>query len=175
MPVIVGYLIIFLARVVDVSLSTIRMLMVVQGRKVQAAMIGFFEVGIYVTALGSVVKDLSNPLKLFVYCLGFATGNYVGITIENKIALGNLSAQIILRDAENKELVDSLRKNGFGVTIIQGEGINGPKEVLTVALNRKDLESLKKLVYEFEEKAFITVSNINPISGGYFSQIKVKK
>ena len=149
--------------------------MVVQGRRVQAAMIGFFEVGIYVTALGSVVKDLDNPYKLLVYCLGFATGNFVGITIENKIALGNLSAQIILRDAENKELVNSLRENGFGVTIIQGEGINGPKEVLTVALNRKDLESLKKLVYEFEEKAFITVSNINPISGGYFSQIKVKK
>ena len=175
MPVIVGYLIIFISRVVDVSLSTIRTLMVVQGRRVQAAMIGFFEVGIYVTALGSVVKDLDNPYKLLVYCLGFATGNFVGITIENKIALGNLSAQIILRDAENKELVNSLRENGFGVTIIQGEGINGPKEVLTVALNRKDLESLKKLVYEFEEKAFITVSNINPISGGYFSQIKVKK
>lgn len=175
MPIFLGYFIIFISRVVDVTMSTVRTLMVVQGRKVQAAIIGFFEVGIYVTALGSVVKDLDNPFKLLVYCLGFATGNFVGITIENKIALGNLSAQIILRDTENRELVNALRENGFGVTIIQGEGINGPKEVLTVALNRKDLESLKKLVYEFEEKAFITVSNINPISGGYFSQIKVKK
>lgn len=173
MSVFLGYALIFLSRVVDVSLTTVRTLMVVQGRKVQAAIIGFFEVGIYVTALGFVVKDLSdNPLKLFIYCLGFATGNYVGITIENKIALGNLSAQIILRDSENRDLVQTLRDNGFGVTVIQGEGINGPKEVLTVALNRKDLRFLKNLVYEYEEKAFITVNSINPISGGYFAQIK---
>ncbi len=172
MSFLLGYAIIFFSRVLDVSLSTFRTLMVVQGRRVQAAMIGFFEVGIYITALGSVVKDLDDPFKLLAYCLGFATGNYVGITIENKIALGNLSAQIILKTAENKELVEALREKGFGVTIIQGEGINGPKEVLNIALNRKDLTNLKKIVYEFANDAFITVSNINPISGGYFATIK---
>ncbi len=170
---ILVYVLIFLSRVVDVSLSTLRTLMVVQGRKVQAAVIGFFEVGIYVTILGFVVKDLSdNPIKLLVYCLGFATGNYVGITIENKIALGNLLAQIVPKNSENQNLIQALRENGFGVTVIQGEGIDGSKEVLTVALNRKDLDSLKKLVYKYDEKAFITVNSINPISGGYFSQIK---
>jgi uncharacterized protein YebE (UPF0316 family) len=172
MSLIFSYVIIFMARVMDVTLATIRTLMVVQGRKVQAAAIGFFEVGIYVTALSSVVSSLDDPLKLFAYCLGFATGNFVGITIENKIALGNLSAQIILKNSENHDLVDSLREHGFGVTIIRGEGINGPKEVLNIALNRKDLNNLKKLVYEHEADAFITVNNINPISGGYFSNIK---
>lgn len=172
MSLLFGYAIIFLARVLDVTLSTIRTLMVVQGRRVQAAIIGFFEVGIYVTALSSVVSGLDDPLKLLAYCLGFATGNFVGITIENKIALGNLSAQIILKTTENHDLVSSLRDNGFGVTIIQGEGINGPKEILNVALNRKNLNDLKKLVYEHEANAFITVNNINPISGGYFTTIK---
>ncbi len=172
MELLLGYAMIFMFRVVDVTLTTIRTLMVVQGRKVQAAMIGFFEVGIYITALGKVVSGLDNPLNLLAYCAGFACGNYVGITIENKIALGNLSAQIILKTAENHDLVDKLRESGFGVTIIQGEGINGPKEVLSVALNRKDLNKLRITINEFEKDAFVTVNSINPISGGYFTSIK---
>lgn len=172
MHLILGYLLIFSARVADVTLATIRTLMVVQGRKVQAALIGFFEVGIYVTVLGKVVSSLDNPMNLLSYCLGFAAGNFVGITIENKIALGNLSAQIILKTDDNHELIEQLREKGFGVTIIQGEGIRGPKEILTIALHRKDLSRLRKLIYEYEKDAFITVSSINPISGGYFTVIK---
>lgn len=172
MELLLGYALIFISRVTDVSLATIRTLMVVQGRRVQAAIIGFFEVGIYVTALGKVVSNLDNPLNLLAYCAGFACGNYVGITIENKIAMGNLSAQIILKTAENHDLVDALREAGFGVTIIQGAGIKGPKEVLNVALNRKDLSKLRSIINEFEKEAFVTVSTINPISGGYFRAIK---
>ena len=148
MSFLIGYLLIFLARVADVTLATIRTLMVVQGRKTQAAIIGFFESGIYVVALGKVVNGLDNPLNLLAYCLGFATGNYVGITIENMIALGNLSAQIILKTSDNTELINALRENGFGVTIIEGKGIEGPKDVIYVALNRKDLKKLKKIVYD---------------------------
>ncbi|MBC8586768.1 DUF2179 domain-containing protein [Paratissierella segnis] len=172
MSFLIGYLLIFLARVADVTLATIRTLMVVQGRKTQAAIIGFFESGIYVVALGKVVNGLDNPLNLLAYCLGFATGNYVGITIENMIALGNLSAQIILKTSDNTELINALRENGFGVTIIEGKGIEGPKDVIYVALNRKDLKKLKKIVYDINKDAFITVNSINPISGGYFASVK---
>ena len=108
-----GYILIFVSRVCDVSLATIRTLMVVQGRKVQAAAIGFFEVIIYIVALGEVVSSLDNPMNLLFYALGFAAGNYVGIMIENKIALGNLGAQIILKTDDNKELIDRLRENTF--------------------------------------------------------------
>ena len=97
MSALFGYLLIFLARVSDVSLGTIRTLMVVQGRKWQAALIGFFEVTIYVVVLGTVVSNLKNPMNLLSYSLGYACGNFVGITIENKIGLGNLAAQIILK------------------------------------------------------------------------------
>lgn len=172
MSLFLGYVFIFFARVLDVSMSTTRTLMVVQGRKVQAAIIGFFEVGIYVTALSKVVNSLDNPWNLLAYCLGFATGNYVGITIENKIALGNLSAQIILKTDDNKELVDSLRSSGFGITIIEGYGLEGRSEIIQVALNRKDLNKLKKIVYDINKDAFITVNSINPISGGYFTSVK---
>lgn len=148
--------------------------MVVQSRKVQAAIIGFFEVIIYVTALGKVVGSLDNPFNLLAYGLGFACGTFIGITVENKIALGNLGAQIILRTADNHGLIETLRENKFGITVIEGHGIEGPREILSVALNRKDLGKLKKLVYEYDEKAFITVNSISPVSGGYFYSGKKK-
>lgn len=172
MSLLFGYALIFLARVLDVSLGTIRTLMVVQGRKWQAALIGFFEVTIYVIILGKVVNDLSNPLSLLSYSLGYACGNYVGITIENKIGLGNLGAQIILNDSDNKQLIEILRDENFGVTVLQGEGREGTREILSVVIKRKSLDSLRKIVYEYDENAFITVNNINPISGGYFAAIK---
>ena len=167
-----GYALIFLARVVDVSMSTTRTLMVVQGRKFQASMIGFFEVGIYITVLGKVVSSLDNPLNLLAYCGGFAAGNFVGITIENKIALGNLSAQIIMKNANNGDLVDALRQNGFGVTILEGQGIEGPREVLNVIFNRKDMQKMKETVDSIDKNAFITVNSITPVRGGYFAQMK---
>lgn len=172
MGFLTGYLFIFFARVFDVSLATFRTLMVVQGRKVPAAIIGFFEVSIYITALSKVVSSLDNPFNLLAYGLGFACGNYVGITIENKIALGNLAVQIILKKSGNKELMEVLRENGFGVTVIVGQGLEGTKDILSVAINRKDLNNLKKIVYEYDKNAFITVNNINPISGGYFATNK---
>ena len=169
-----GYLFVFFARVSDVTLSTIRTLMVVQGRRVQAALIGFFEVSIYVTALSRVVNDLNDPKKLLSYALGFACGNFIGITIENKIALGNLAAQVILKTSDNEKLIEDLRKSGFGVTVIEGYGREGTREILNIAINRKDLDNLKTKVYGYDEDAFITVSSISPISGGYFSTIKKK-
>lgn len=172
MGILFGYLFIFMARVMDVSLGTFRTLMVVQGRRIPAALIGFFEVSIYVTALGKVVNSLDNPLNLLAYALGFASGNFIGITIESKIALGNLSAQIILKTSDNQELIEILRDNKFGVTVIEGKGKEGNREILNVVINRKDLSNLKRIVYGYEDKAFITVNNINPISGGYFAPSK---
>lgn len=171
---IMGYLFIFFARVLDVTMATVRTLMVMQSRKFQAAIIGFFEVIIYITALGKVVDSLDNPISLLAYGLGFACGTYVGITVENKIALGNLGAQIVLKTADNKELIKVLRENKFGITVIEGEGIEGPREILNIALNRKDLDKLREIVYKYDERAFITVNNINPISGGFFYSVKKK-
>lgn len=171
---IIGYLFIFFARVIDVTLATVRTLMVMQSRKLQAAIIGFFEVTVYMAALGKVVDSLDNPINLIVYGLGFACGNYVGIMVEDKIALGNLAAQIILSAPENEELIQILREKQFGVTIMEGQGIEGSRKILNIALNRKDLKKLKDTVYDFDEKAFIVVSNINPISGGFFHSVKKK-
>lgn len=172
MDALIGYAMIFFARVVDVSLSTTRTLMVVQGRKILAATIGFFEVGIYITVLGKVVSSLDNPLNLLAYCAGFAAGNFVGITIENKIAMGNLSAQIIMKSSNEGELIEALRLNGFGVTVLEAQGIEGPRAILNVVLNRKDMQKLKSVVDSIDSNAFITINNITPVRGGYFAPMK---
>jgi len=174
MSAVLGYLIIFTARVIDVTLATFRTLMVVQGRKVYAAIIGFFEIIIYVSALNQVVSNLDNIGNLLAYGLGFACGNYVGITLESKIALGNLSAQIILKKGDNQELIDELRECGFGVTKILGQGREGSRDILNVVINRKDLSSLKEIVFRYDPDAFIITNAISPISGGYFSTVKRK-
>lgn len=172
MGLLVGYLAIFLARVTDVTLATFRTLMVVQGRGVQAAIIGFFEITIYVVSLSAVVNNLDNPFNLLSYALGFACGNYLGVKIEGKIALGNLSVQVILKTPDNEDLKELLRDKGFGVTVLTGQGREGTREILNLVINRKDLKVMQKLIYEYDNKAFITVSNINPISGGYFLPTK---
>lgn len=175
MSIVLGYLLIFVARVVDVTLATIRMLMVMQSRKVQAAIIGFFEICIYITALGKVVNSLDNLGNLLAYALGFACGTYVGITIENRIALGNLSAQVVLKEDDNNiQLVETLRECGFGATVLEGQGREGNRKVIYLVINRKDLARFKGIVYDYDAEAFITVSSINPISGGYFSPGKKK-
>jgi uncharacterized protein YebE (UPF0316 family) len=172
MELIFGYLLIFVARLVDVSMATMRTLMVVQGRRWPAAIIGFFEITIYVLALGKVVNNLSNPFNLLSYSLGFATGNFVGITIENKIALGKLAVKIILKTEQNDDLIDGLRGEGFGVTVVSGEGREGTREILNIIIDRKRLQKLRDVLSEYDDTAFITVNSINPISGGYFSPKK---
>lgn len=172
MEFLLGYAVIFFARVADVTLATFRTLMVVQGRAVQAAVIGFFEIIIYVTALGTVVNNLDDPWKILSYALGFACGNYLGVVMENKIALGNLSVQVILKTRENNELKERLRHTGFGVTGLMGHGLEGEREILNLVINRKDLKVVQKLIYDYDPTAFMTVGNINPISGGYFLPTK---
>lgn len=175
MSLFLGYLFIFLARITDVTLSTVRTLMVVQGRKIHAAIIGFFEVSIYIIILGKVVSNLNNVGNILAYALGFACGNFIGITIEKKIALGKLSVHVILKGDNNYKLIEELRNNGFGVTVINGEGKSGPRQIVHIAINRKDLDKLTEIIFAYDEKAFITANSINPINGGYYSSIRKKK
>ena len=162
-----GYLFIFLARVLDMSLATMRTLMLVRGKGLIAASIGFFEIMIYITALNKVVSGLSNPVNLVVYALGFATGNFMGSFIEEKLALGLTTVQII---TERHDIGDMIRNMGFGVTSLEGKGREGFKEVLIVSLPRKELKSLLNYIDENDSTAFITIMDTRASKGGYFKQ-----
>ncbi|KYO68705.1 DUF2179 domain-containing protein [Thermovenabulum gondwanense] len=169
MSPIAGYLFIFFARVADVSLATIRTIMIVKGHRLQAAIIGFFEVIIYITALTQVVGKLNNPLNLLSYALGFATGNFVGSFIEEKLALGYTTVQVI---TQRSRLCEKIRNCGFGVTTLNGMGKEGIREVLMISTARKDLPKLISLIEEEDDTAFITVLDTKSAKGGYFKQNK---
>ncbi|MEW6524886.1 MAG: DUF2179 domain-containing protein [Bacillota bacterium] len=173
MEVFFGYFIIFAARVADVTLGTLRVLMVVRGRRFQAAAIGFFEVTIFLGALSMVVRDLDNPVKVLAYALGFATGNILGSIIEERLALGYMTTQIICR-RHDVNLDEILRGQGFGVTVLQGQGREGPRKILLVTVERKALAKLHRCIEEHDPGAFFTVLETRNIHGGVFQSRKGK-
>jgi len=165
LELLLGYLLIFGARVVDVSLGTIRTLLIVRGKRLQAAAYGFFEVIVYVLALNQVFQTLNQPASLLVYALGFAAGNYVGSLLEEKLALGYLTVQAISLNCPD-ELATVLRLEGFGVTVLSGTGKEGTRQVLNVVLKRKDLGKLFGLVDSWDSQAFVTVFDARSTRGG---------
>ncbi|SKC92491.1 DUF2179 domain-containing protein [Maledivibacter halophilus] len=169
---LLGYLFIFIARVADVSLFTIRMLFIVRGKRVQAALLGFVEVIIYITALGKVVSGLSDYRNLLVYALGYACGNIVGSFLEEKLAIGKITAQIVCSHCDGKILAENLRDEGFGVTVVEGEGRDGKRYILNVMMNRKNIKKLYNILDQLEKRPVVTVFDIKSIKGGYFAKMK---
>ncbi len=155
------------------SLATFRILMITRGRSFLAAMIGFFEAALYITALSQVVNRLDNPLNLFIYAAGFAVGTYTGSVIEDRIALGHVNVQIISVEFHDR-LQDILRENGFGVTTVEGCGKDGKHNILYVLLKRRDLPRLMRLIDSEDKRAFISVMDTRKIIGGFFPRRKAK-
>ncbi|PKM86094.1 MAG: hypothetical protein CVU87_13155 [Firmicutes bacterium HGW-Firmicutes-12] len=169
LPLIGGYLFIFFARIADVSLSTVRTLMIVRGKRFYAAIIGFFEVLIYIWALGKIFSNLDNPLNIFIYALGFAAGNIVGSFIEEKLAVGILTVQVITLKSP-LELTEKLRCCGYGVTVVEGMGREGVRYILQIILKRKYIPELRKEIDQWDKDAFWTIFDARQTKGGIFSR-----
>jgi len=165
--VLLGYFLIFGARVVDVSCATLRMLLLVRNKPLVAASIGFFEVIVYICALGYVVNNLHNdPVNIVFYALGFATGNIVGSKIEERMAIGYATVQVITL-CRPLELAEELRQMDFGVTVIEGIGREGVHPILHIILPRKRVPELVNKVDCWDAKAFITVLETKATQGGF--------
>lgn len=169
-----SYLFIFTARATDMSMATIRTIMIVRGKKFTAAFIGFFEIILYLLAIGQVLSNLDNMGNIIAYASGFATGNYLGVILEEKMAIGSVLSQIITKKDEG-EFSKFLRDNDFGVTSTWGEGKEGKISILKVVSTRKELYKLNKLVNQFDENAFTTVSDIRNLKGGYIKRSRLMK
>lgn len=172
MELVIQALIIFFARIIDVSMGTIRMILLVKGQRKIATMIGFFEVMIYLIVLGKVVGSINKPLLIIAYCLGYASGNFVGSKLEERLSIGRLLVQIIVKDI-SCEVVAALRNAGFGVTIFEGEGMEGSSYMLNVITERKKVRELQQIVNELNCGAFITTMDVRSSLGGYFQPKKM--
>ena len=169
MTVLLGALLIFVLRICDVSVGTLRTLYMVRGDRLRAVPLAFAESGIWVIAISRVMRDLDEPLKLFAYAAGFATGTFIGITLEKWIASGWLIVRIVGSD-EDRGLVARVRGAGFGVTVVQGEGRQGPQSVLFVVTLRKRGPELLDLIRASDPDAFVTFDTVQTAMGGYLPQ-----
>jgi len=160
-------LLIFIARIADVSIGTIRIVFVSRGQKFLAPLLGFVEILIWLLAIGQIMRNLSNVACYIAYSSGFAMGTYVGLYIEEKLALGLLTVRIIThRDAS--KLVSSLRKAGFGVTDIPAFGSTGKVDVIYTIVRRSDLEQVAEIISRYNPNAFYSIENVRAAKEGIF-------
>lgn len=166
---ILELLFIFFARVIDVSLGTIRMILVIRGDRIPAAIIGFFEILVYTVALGLVVGSLNEPIKLMVFCTGFALGILVGSLIEERLSLGYRGIQAIV-DLEHGHVAEELRAEGFPVTCWEGQGRDGAKLVLNTVVKRNLSAVAADKIREKDPEAFLVFMEPKQFRGGYIKK-----
>lgn len=161
-----GPILIFFMRIADVSLATVRMLLIMRNHRVLAPAIGFFEVLIWIFAAGVAIQHLESPLHLLGYAGGFAAGNWVGLWLEGKMALG-LSAMQVFSPSHGSEVAAALREIGHGVTQFQGRGRDGPVDVVYSVVKRKNAREAMEAVHGLDEDAFVTLGDISAIQYGW--------
>ena len=158
---------IFVLRVSDMTLDTLRVLMVMRGRKALAWILGFFQAAIFIVAISSVLQNLDNPLNVIGYASGFATGNVVGMLIEERLAIGFTHLSIV-SPRRGAAVAERLREDGYAVTEIAGRGRDGMVTLLHVGVRRKNVEAARKVVNEVDEEAFITAEEVRPVRRGFW-------
>jgi uncharacterized protein YebE (UPF0316 family) len=158
---------IFFARIIDMTLDTIRIVMISRGKRLLAPLFGFFEVLIWLMAIGQIMQNLSNVFCYLAYASGFAMGNFVGLTIEGKIAMGIVLVRVITSQNAS-DLAEKLRGSGFGVTILDAQGTSGKVNIIFVVIKRAFLKRVVEIIQECNPKAFYTVEDVRHISEGVF-------
>jgi uncharacterized protein YebE (UPF0316 family) len=154
-------------RVTDMSLDTLRLLFVVRGRKGIAWTLGFFEAGIYIIAITRVLSNLNNPLTILGYAAGFATGNVVGMLIEERLAIGHIHLSIV-SSARGVALAQALRNAGYAVTEVPARGKDGMVHMLNASVLRKDVPDVERVVHQVDAEAFVTSADVRPVRRGFW-------
>jgi uncharacterized protein YebE (UPF0316 family) len=165
----VGALLIFVLRIVDVSLDTMRVLFTVRGKRGIAAVLGFFQAFIWIFAVGTAIRYLNSWMHIIGYAGGYAMGTFVGITIERLVAYG-LSTVRIISAHGGVEIAEALRERGYGVTEISGFGRDGGVEIVNCVVHRSHLDDVMQIVDRYDPRAFVTAEEPRILRGGFFAQ-----
>lgn len=160
-------LLIFCARLFDVSMGTTRIILIGRGRKYIAAMIGFFEVLIWLLAVAQVMRNLTNAMTYIAYGAGFATGTIIGVTLEEKLAVGKIMLRVISNNP-TQALAQALQQQGFGFVQIQGQGVDGAVHILESIINRQALPAVREIVERLHPGAFFWIEDIRSARRGIF-------
>jgi uncharacterized protein YebE (UPF0316 family) len=155
--------IIFFARIMDVSLGTLRIIFVSRGNKIVAPILGFFEVLIWVIAISNIIQHLDNVYCYLAWAAGFATGNFIGMKIEERIAIGVSMVRIITKKEDN-QLIAELYSRGFGATVVDARGKDGEVHVIYTVVKRKEIPNLIELINIYNPKAFYVIEDVRFVS-----------
>lgn len=166
-PWVILPLLIFLARILDVSIGTVRLVFVSRGLKYLAPVAGFFEVLVWILALGQIMKNLSNPACYIGYAGGFAMGNFVGIWIAEKLSIGVVMVRVIT-EKEAGALIASLKEENYGVTSVDGYGTVGRVKVIFTIVPRREVQRVVELIKKFNPRAFYSVEEVGSVEKGVF-------
>jgi len=167
-------ILIFLARISDQSIGTLRLMFVSKGIKNLATVLAFFESLIWLLAVSQIFKHLDNPLNYIAYAGGYATGNYIGIYIEGRLSIGSVIVRVIPRK-DTTELLDFLRANNFGVTAIDGSGMLGNVKILFSVVKRKELNHFIEIVHRYNPTAFYSIEDVKVVSQSIKENEKIER
>jgi uncharacterized protein YebE (UPF0316 family) len=161
-------LLIFMARICDVSIGTLRIIFVSKGKRNIAPILGFFEVLIWITAISKIMENLDNYINFVAYAAGFATGNFVGMIIEEKLAMGIMMIRVFAHERGN-ELVQTLNAGGFGATVVEAHGARERIDLIYSIVKRNELSNVLDIITKFNSKAFYTIEDIKSVNEGIFT------
>ena len=161
-------ILIFCARIIDVSIGTIKLVFITKGMKNIAPVLGFFEVLIWLLAISQIMQNLTNFVNYIAYAGGFAAGTYVGLYLEEKLAVGNYIVRIITKKKPD-ELVKYLREHGYGATIVGATGYSGKSNnIILTVVKRRDMDKIVSSIKRFNPRAFYSVEEIKYVTKGMF-------
>lgn len=158
---------IFILRVCDMTLDTLRVLMVMRGKRLAAWVMGFFQAAIFVVAITRVLQNLDNPLNVIGYAGGFATGIVIGMWVEERLAVGYTHLSIF-SSRLGAAISERLRTEGFAVTEIPARGKDGMVTLLNCGVRRKHVERARNIINEIDPDAFITAEDVRPVRRGFW-------
>jgi len=165
---IIGYFIIFFAKIVEVSLMTVRTVLITRGEKFLGSIIGFFEVMIWLYIISTVLVGIQqDPIRMVVYALGFASGNYLGCMLEERLALGILTINVIASKNNGMKLAEILREKHIGVTLMDAEGLHEVKKILIIHAKRKRKCEIIRMIENSGLEAVVSVNDTKTVYGGY--------
>ena len=162
-------LLIFFARITDVTLGTMRIILISKGKKKIVPVLAFFEILIWILAISKIFQNLKNPACYIAYAAGFATGTYVGMLVEEKLALGTQLVRIITKK-DAGDLIRILKEYGYGVTSVDAKGVKGPVNIVYSVTDRKRIPELAGIIHNFNPNAFYSVEDIRYVEKGTFPQ-----
>ncbi len=153
-------LLIFCLRIGDMTLDTLRIIFMTKGFRRVAPLIGFFEILIWIVAITRIMQHLNNWVCYVAYAGGFAAGNYVGMLVDEKLAIGHELIRVITR-VDATELTTALRAGGYGVTTVKAAGMQGEVGIVYIVANRKNQKQAIQIIKQYNPNAFVTIQSIH--------------